>query len=111
LNDEGANDYLAVRVLLCVDRGYRDDIGATLRLLDGDGSPIGPIQEVNGGRGHGSQNPALVHLGLPRGPNVLYRVWVHFTDGQEIDVEVRPSELGTPEEPYQIIEVITPDCR
>ncbi|MCP4655849.1 MAG: hypothetical protein GY856_10570 [bacterium] len=107
-NDHGDSSYLAVRALRCLTDGwYRDDVGATVRLWDADGvTPRGPLQEVSGGRGHGSQSSPLVHLGLPQGRDATYHVEVAFTGengepGPVLTTPVVPSELG----PYQLLEV------
>jgi uncharacterized repeat protein (TIGR01451 family) len=108
VNDGGADAYLAVRALRCVggDR-YRDDVGATVRLLQGDGvTPAGPLQEVNGGRGHGSQSPAQLHFGLPSGKEALYVVEVRFLGagggpGGLTTATVIPADLPG----YQLLEI------
>jgi len=144
-NDAGDDNYLAIRVLRCMeseceddddddheqhnhddddddgdddddddddqDHGgqvrYRDDIGATIRLLDASGLvPLGPVREVNGGRGHGTQDPALVHVGLPLGPDHRYVVEVRFIGGDGkpgpiVRKEVVPAEIAS----YQSIEI------
>jgi hypothetical protein len=108
-NDDGANRYLAVRALRKVGTILRDDVGATVRLFDSDGkTPLGPVQEVNGGQGHGSQAPALLHFGLPLGPDHLYVVEVRFLGKpgkpRKVKVPVTPGDLG----PYQLLEVTSP---
>jgi hypothetical protein len=81
------------------DDGYgemrlRDDIGATIRIFAEDGvTPAGPVREVNGGRGHGSQDPAHVHFGLPAGPQETYIVEVRFVAGPTVRRSVNPSTL------------------
>jgi hypothetical protein len=107
-NDGGETDYLTVRVLRCVEDGrVRDDIGATIRLFDEDGiTPLGPVREVNGGRGHGSQDPAVIHLGLPFGPNHSYVLEARFIGrdggpGVHARKEVVPSEIPG----YQLLEI------
>lgn len=46
--------------------GERDAIGATIRLFTCTNplATVSGIREVNGGRGHGAQDPAYVHFGL-----------------------------------------------
>lgn len=108
-NDGGERDYLAVRVLQCLPEAgrFRDDIGATLRLYDSSGvTPLSPMREVNGGRGHGSQDPAVVHFGLPRGGSERYVVEVRFTGGDSgpgpfVRREVVPAEIPG----YQLVEI------
>jgi uncharacterized repeat protein (TIGR01451 family) len=145
-SEAGANDYLAVRALRCIEdescdddddedhedhedhedddgdhhhgddddhdggggtRVYRDDIGATIRLLDADGLvAIGPIREVSGGRGHGTQDPAVVHFGLPLGSDHRYVVEVRFIGedgkpGLTVRREIVPSEMSG----YRLLEI------
>jgi len=47
----------------------RFGVGATATILDCDGNVISGIREVNGGYGHGTQEPGVLHFGLPSGPN------------------------------------------
>ena len=108
LNDAGPHNYLVVRALRCLPHGrHRDDIGAAVRLFDEEGvTPWSPLQEVNGGRGHGSQDPAFVHFGLPRGPDATYMVEVRFLgDGDEAVVVRRTVVPGDLPGAYQILEV------
>lgn len=139
-SEAGANDYLAVRALRCMEgetcedddhddegeddsdhgddddddhdghprtRVYRDDIGATIRLLDANGLvPVGPVREVSGGRGHGTQDPAVVHFGLPLGSDHRYVVEVRFIGGdgrpgRVIRKEVVPAEMSG----YRLLEI------
>ena len=152
-SEAGANDYLAVRALRCMEdetcedddheddddegeddhhhgdgddgdddddddddddhhrhhgtRVYRDDIGATLRLLDADGLvPVGPVREVSGGRGHGTQDPAVVHFGLPFGSDHRYVVEVRFIGGdgkpgRTVRKEIVPREMSG----YRLLEI------
>jgi uncharacterized repeat protein (TIGR01451 family) len=141
-SEAGANDYLAVRVLRCIEdesceddddhddddhhgdddddddddddghphrstRVYRDDIGATIRLLDANGLvAVGPVREVSGGRGHGTQDPAVVHFGLPLGSDHRYVVEVRFIGGDGkpgriVRKEVVPSEMPG----YRLLEI------
>jgi len=46
----------------------RFGIGATATILDCSGNVISGIREVNGGYGHGTQEPGVIHFGLPGGP-------------------------------------------
>jgi len=93
-NDAGADAYLAVRVLRDLGGGLsRDDIGATIVLQDYNGNPISPVQEINGGKGHGSQQPPIVHFGLGAigdGPVVVH---VQSPTGEELDWAVVPADL------------------
>jgi hypothetical protein len=100
-NDQGEDKYLAIRALRCLPGGsYRDDIGATVRLFAADGVTMaGPLQEINGGRGHGSQDPATVHFGLPDGAGATYTIEVQFGGwaglvGPVVTETVVPAELA-----------------
>jgi len=97
-----------VRALRCVGGGiYRDDLGATVRLLAGDGVTLaGPLQEVNGGRGHGSQSPAWVHFGLGDGGDQLVVVEVLFLGtGGAPGALVRETVIPASISGYQYLEV------
>jgi len=79
----GTNDlnFLKLKILKEVSPGvFRDDIGATAILKNCDGTVESGIRELNGTRGHGSQDPAVIHFGLPRGPLATYLVEVKFTN-------------------------------
>ncbi|MGH9866670.1 MAG: FG-GAP-like repeat-containing protein [Candidatus Polarisedimenticolia bacterium] len=110
-NSTGGESFLMIRALRClygndidIDdgdglrrriKGFRDDVGATIRIFAEDGAtPTGPVQEVNGGTGHGSQNPAYVHYGLPEGADEIYVVEVSFVGGPVVRRQVRPGDLG-----------------
>jgi uncharacterized repeat protein (TIGR01451 family) len=100
------NDYLIVRALLEIDETTtRDAIGATVSLLDCEDNIVGGIRDVNGGRGHGSQDPAFIHFGLPDGPDEPYVVKVQFVGGTTVKRAVVPAELGG----YQAMEVKNTD--
>ncbi|MDC6351869.1 FG-GAP-like repeat-containing protein [Zeaxanthinibacter sp. PT1] len=45
----------------------RFGVGSTARILDCDGNVISGVREVNGGYGHGTQQPGMIHFGLPGG--------------------------------------------
>ncbi|NNJ54995.1 MAG: T9SS type A sorting domain-containing protein [Bacteroidia bacterium] len=53
-------------------------LGANVVIKDCDGNVISGIRNVNGGSGHGTQNPLAVHFGLPYGLNSLYFIQVSF---------------------------------
>ncbi|MEM7036354.1 MAG: FG-GAP-like repeat-containing protein, partial [Bacteroidota bacterium] len=73
-------DYLKVRAVQLVGlTATRDDVGATVVLKDCNLNVVSGIRDVNGTRGHGSQDPAEIHFGLPNGPNAVYVVEVSFT--------------------------------
>ena len=117
LNDQ---NYLFVEVLENVYGAIPDRpaIGANVVLKGDCGATVeSGIREVNGGNGHGTQDPSLVHFGLPDGPDQEYVVEVHYpvlkadTNGDlVIDTTriiardfVTPSDLGA----YQVY-TITP---
>ncbi len=77
LND---SDFLMVEVLENLNNliPNRHALGANIVLKDCDGSVLSGIREVNGGNGHGTQDPAVVHFGLPLGANKDYVVEVHY---------------------------------
>ena len=110
-NEINNNNYLVVRALQDVGGSVtRDAIGATLRLLDCGLSPVSGVREVNGGRGHGSQDPAYVHFGLPRcgsgGPNVAHVVQATFLDGSVVQKAVIPAGIV----PYQLATLTSTDA-
>jgi len=95
VNDTDNDNYLQVRLLADVGscpgpRILRDDIGATASLDNG------PLHEVNGGKGHGSQGWHILHFGLPGGPDEANTLEIRFQYGDErkAPVPVKPSELG-----------------
>jgi parallel beta-helix repeat protein len=91
----GAIDYVNVDVQYDLGGGLsRGAIGATVRLLACDGSAVSGVREVNGGRGHGSQDPALVHFGLPLGSAQRYIVEARFPTGETTQNVIVPSAIG-----------------
>ncbi len=109
-NQTNNNNYLVVRALRDDVGADRDAIGATIRLLDCGLAPVSGVREVNGGRGHGSQDPAYVHVGLPscgspNGPNSRYVVEVRFLDGKVVQKAVVPSWING----YQLVVVRNTD--
>ncbi len=56
----------------------RFGVGATAQILDCSGNVISGIREVNGGYGHGTQEPGVVHFGLPSGPDTPIVVEVAY---------------------------------
>lgn len=104
---ESSKQYLFVEVL--EDRSFmqsgttRPATGATLVLLDCNDQVISGIREVNGGNGHGTQDPQLVHFGLPYGTNYNYKVKVlypNYIDGgsttrEEVIYWIKPSEASS----------------
>ena len=78
-NTTNNTDYLRVELKRCLSGGlFRDDIGATVVLKDCGGNVLSGIRELNGGRGHGSQDAAIVHFGLPSGNGTQYVVEASF---------------------------------
>ena len=74
------NNFLKVRAERTVGPGIvRADIGATVVLKDCNGNIRSGIRDVNGTRGHGSQDGAEIHFGLPDGPTAIYVVEISFT--------------------------------
>ncbi|QQR90783.1 MAG: VCBS repeat-containing protein [Myxococcales bacterium] len=122
-----SEDYLIVRVQAdsedaCQQTNsdgfvLRDDIGATIRLLDNanpnNPSYVGPIQEVNGGKGAGSQSSPWVHFGLTHlgGGDHSYLVEIKFRYQQgdsaldTVRIPVHPSDIAG----YQQLNVISSD--
>jgi len=110
-NDTNNSNYLVVKALYDVDGAgsgtvTRDAIGATILLQDCNSNLVSGIREVNGGRGHGSQDPAYVQYGLPSGPNTTYVVRVQFVGGTVVRKAIIPS--GIPGG-YQQVDVIDTD--
>ncbi len=97
--------YLMIRALVDLGGGVtRDGIGATITIRDADGAILG-LREVNGGRGHGSQDPSLVHYGLPYGANVPYSLTVQYPHGPTVEKCIVPSSISG----YQQIEITDTD--
>lgn len=100
-------DHLVVRVYENINNTIpnRDAIGANVILKDCSGAVVSGVREVNGGNGHGTQDPAFVHFGLPDGPDEIYIVEVHYPylNGvrRTAQFKVRPSDLGT----YHLLEI------
>ena len=76
----------------------RFGIGATVKIIDCDGNVISGTREVNGGYGHGTQGPGIIHFGLPGGPNtpvVLEISYPRTTTGRVIvRSQVTPSDFN-----------------
>ncbi len=93
-------NFLKVKILLqnplTLSTGLlgRDVIGARA-ILRRNGNILG-LREVNGGRGHGSQDPAELHFGIPDGPDVMYDLEISFPviNGfrYQTSLQVRPSD-------------------
>lgn len=79
-NSTNDNNYLKIAVKRDLGSSvYRDDLGATAVLKDCNGNVISGIREVNGIRGHGSQDPAIIHFGVPSGNATRVLVEIRFT--------------------------------
>ncbi|MCH2198140.1 MAG: FG-GAP-like repeat-containing protein, partial [Flavobacteriales bacterium] len=77
----------------------RDALGATLRLVDCEGNVISGIREINGGNGHGTQDVARIHFGLPNGPADYYILQASYPnivgeDRYQINEEIRPADYA-----------------
>lgn len=99
-NQTNSTDYLKVEALLDLGGGFtRVDHGATATLLSADGTTVkGGIRDARNSFGHGTQGGDEMFFGLPDGPNVPYRLQLHFTNigGEriEIDTLITPSTLA-----------------
>ncbi|MFY0591879.1 FG-GAP-like repeat-containing protein, partial [Roseivirga sp.] len=94
-----ANNYLNVIPQLDLGGGLtRSALGATVVLKDCDGNILSPIQEVNGGSGHGSQETPILHFGLTNGPDAAYIVSTSYLSSggtrTTVDISVTPSSLS-----------------
>lgn len=111
LKNNEREKHLFVRVFENVNTTIpnRAAIGANVILRDCDGHVVSGIREVNGGNGHGTQDPSLVHFGLPNGDNRVYIVEVHypFLNGnrQIAQFKVVPKDLGT----YHVLDITPQD--
>ncbi len=113
-NDTNDTDYLMVRALHDVDGVAggvtRDAIGATATILDCGLNRVSGVREVNGGRGHGSQDQLLMHFGLGnirpfpfQGGLEKFIVRVRFPGGATVDRAFTYSDLSG----YQLVEVLS----
>lgn len=111
LNNTAREDHLIVGVFENLNSTIPDRaaIGANIVLKDCNGNVVSGIREVNGGNGHGTQDPSLVHFGLPLGPDVNYIVEVHYPvyngDRRIAQYNVIPDTLG----PYHYLEITPQD--
>ncbi|MEM9822920.1 MAG: FG-GAP-like repeat-containing protein, partial [Bacteroidota bacterium] len=107
LSGTSQDNHLFIRVYENLNNGIpnRDAIGANIVLKDCNGNVISGIREVNGGNGHGTQDPAFVHFGLPSGSNNLYIVDVAYPylngSRKTAQFKVTPSTLGA----YHLLEI------
>ena len=102
------NNYLKIHVKRDLGGGiFRDDLGATAVLKDCNGIVLGGIRQVSSVKGHGANNPAIIHFGLPAGNTHPYLVEVRFTSvgGTRLitDTVVIPSTVAN-----QTITMISP---
>lgn len=81
VNAQNDNNYLFVEPRIKLSNGnYRSATGANVLLTNCDDDTL-LLQEVSGGRGHGSQKPGVLHFGLGTdGPNEAYTAIVYFPD-------------------------------
>ncbi|MFK8009680.1 MAG: FG-GAP-like repeat-containing protein, partial [Saprospiraceae bacterium] len=107
LSSNKRKNHLVVKVIENLDNSIpdRDAIGANVILRDCDGVVISGIREVNGGNGHGTQDPSLVHFGLPQGDDELYIVEIHYPyvngDRRISQIKVIPKDLGN----YHLLDI------
>ncbi|UZR94746.1 Ig-like domain-containing protein [Chondrinema litorale] len=106
-NNLNNTDYLNVKIVENRDANgnflgkERMALGATVKLKNCCGNTLSGVREVNGGNGHGTQDPSIVHFGLSGGSDTEYIVEVRFPayliDGEykrdTVEVRVVPSEL------------------
>lgn len=60
-------------------------IGTNVLIRDCDGNIISGLRQVNGVFGHGTQQPELVHFGLPLGESQTYLIEVHYPNFYDPD--------------------------
>ncbi|MEX0274517.1 MAG: FG-GAP-like repeat-containing protein [Flavobacteriaceae bacterium] len=53
-------------------------LGTNVLIRDCDGNIVSGLRQVNGVFGHGTQQPELVHFGLPLGESQTYLIEVHY---------------------------------
>ncbi len=91
VNSQNDQNFLKVEARESVGNGlYRAALGANIVLSECGGTDS-LVQEVSGGRGHGSQKPSTVHFGLgSNGDSKAFNVVVYFpeVDGS-IDTVIR----------------------
>ncbi len=91
LNDTDDDRWVQLRILAdvagCPEPVYRDDIGASARLLDASGAPLTPLLEVSGGQGRGQTGWPVLHFGGVD-PSRPHRAEVHFRHGGAETVNV-----------------------
>lgn len=76
----------------------RFGIGATAKILDCDGNVISGTREVNGGFGHGTMEPGVIHFGLPGGPStpIVLEIGYPRTTSSRVIVrsQITPSDFN-----------------
>ncbi len=81
VNAQNDENYLFVEPRIKLPNGrWRSALGANVLLTNCDDDTL-LLQEVSGGRGHGSQKPGVIHFGLGTdGPDEAYTAIVYFPD-------------------------------
>jgi len=106
-NNLNNTDYLKVQVIENRDANgnflgkERLALGATVKLKNCCGNTLSGVREVNGGNGHGTQDPSIVHFGLSGGSETEYIIEVRFPaylkDGiyqrDTVEIRVVPTDL------------------
>ncbi len=111
-NDSAPTPYLAVEVLAdargCPTPVQRFDYGATVWLESTTTGARSPIEEVNGGMGHGTQASSTLHFGLPEGDDAPLVVHVAFqqTGAPDARIRVVPSSIAG----YRLLRVLASDA-
>lgn len=85
VNMQNDDNYLFIEPRIRLANGeFRSAIGANVLLTNCDNDTF-LLQEVSGGRGHGSQKPAELHFGLGNdGPDIAYTAIVYFADSSGV---------------------------
>ncbi|MEL6122124.1 MAG: FG-GAP-like repeat-containing protein [Bacteroidota bacterium] len=92
----------------------RPALGAIVALEDCDGNVISGLREVNGGTGHGTQDPNRVHFGLPQGPDFTYRIIVRYpnyinSSGDTIRTTISKTIVPSEQTSFPILVNFRPD--
>ena len=94
-NNLNNSDFLNVKILENRDANgnflgrERLALGATARLKNCCGNVLSGVREVNGGNGHGTQDPSIIHFGLSGGTETEYILEVRFPSYLKDGVYVR----------------------
>lgn len=90
--ESGAGEtYLKVRVVIqdpvanANSTFERNIIGAHVHLLDNSNNIVGGLHEVSGGKGHGSQDPAVLHFGVPD-PTTSYKLVIRTSEMNSVRI-------------------------